>query len=508
MKGEIIFKKIKNKKKEQGLIQVEIEYDTYNSIKKKGEEKYKDSRRIEGLIKAYALVVMESKIGKQTGGWTPITSSKFETLVSKRHYKEYVDILQRHGYIYYKKTPLIKSKNKSGIKRDITLYRLGICVSMFSENKTRAITFNCNKDFWRAYKKEYEQISTNYFQEGMDNKRKCIMSAKEKDVITTQMICDFVRKIYCGKINRQDTIHKNIETISNLYSKISYDELHNLVFKLLEIIGIKNKEQYIKNKPAQLIEDVPITKDSNTKFNYYKEVGVDVEILKECYCLTDLKHITRLSNIPKYHYDGKLYSALANLRKPLRKYVRYNGWSLEQAMDVSSAHFTMLPMIFEKVGTSIPFWEMTEWKKLTQNGDLYDEVARFGGTTRNLIKPTFQPFLSIKNEKSFIYAANENDRQNRLIICAFFKDKFPFIYQALLGWHKHTNNTTIKSAANVVESEIINPICERLREIGLHPFRVHDAIYLPSNEISMVSFDIRQEVFNYINRWESTKHIA
>ena len=46
MKGEIIFKKVKIKKKEQGIIQVEIEYDTYNSIKKKCEEKYKDSRRI------------------------------------------------------------------------------------------------------------------------------------------------------------------------------------------------------------------------------------------------------------------------------------------------------------------------------------------------------------------------------------------------------------------------------------------------------------------------------
>ena len=60
----------------------------------------------------------------------------------------------------------------------------------------------------------------------------------------------------------------------------------------------------------------------------------------------------------------------------------------------------------------------------------------------------------------------------------------------------------------MVESEIINPICDRLRSAGLHPFRVNDAIYLPSNEKSMVDFDIKQEVLNYINRWESTKHIA
>lgn len=500
MKGEIIFKKSKNKEKEKGIIQVEIEYDIYNSIQKMGKQVYNDSRRIDGLIKAYALVAMESKKGRQAGGWTPIKSSKFEILVSKRHYKEYVEILQQNGYIDCKRFSLRKGINRSGVEMDITQYRLGICVNLFSENKTRPITFNCNKNSWCAYKKEYEHISTHYSKEGMDNKRKWVMSTKEKDVITTQMICELVRKIYCGKIKRQDTIHKNIETISNLYSKISYDEIYDLVFKLLEVIRISNKEQYIKHNCNQVIEDVPITKKISTKFYYYKDVGVDIKILEECYCLKDLKHITRLSNIPQYHYDGKLYSAFTNLRKPLREYVCYKGCGLVEVSDISCAHFAMLPKIFERVDISTPFWEMCEWKKLTQNGDLYGEVARFGSTTRDLIKPTFQPFFSIKNERSFIYAGKENDGQNRATICEFFKERFPFIYQALLSWHKHTNGTTIKSVANVVESEIINSICDRLRDAGLHPFRVNDAIYLPSNEVSKVDFDIKQEVFNYINR--------
>ena len=186
MKGEIIFKKSKNKEKEKGIIQVEIEYDIYNSIQKIGKQVYNDSRRIDGLIKAYALVAMESKKGKQAGGWTPIKSSKFEILVSKRHYKEYVEILQQNGYIDCKRFSLRKGINRSGVEMDITQYRLGICVNLFSENKTRPITFNCNKNSWCAYKKEYEHISTHYSKEGMDNKRKWVMSTKEKDVITNE----------------------------------------------------------------------------------------------------------------------------------------------------------------------------------------------------------------------------------------------------------------------------------------------------------------------------------
>jgi len=46
----------------------------------------------------------------------------------------------------------------------------------------------------------------------------------------------------------------------------------------------------------------------------------------------------------------------------------------------------------------------------------------------------------------------------------------------------------------------MNPICDRLRDLGLHPFRIHDAVYLPENETGKVDFDINKAVFDYINR--------
>lgn len=40
---------------------------------------------------------------------------------------------------------------------------------------------------------------------------------------------------------------------------------------------------------------------------------------------------------------------------------------------------------------------------------------------------------------------------------------------------------------------------DELRTLGLHPFRLHDAIYLPQNEKEDIPFDITQKVYNYIN---------
>ena len=117
---------------------------------------------------------------------------------------------------------------------------------------------------------------------------------------------------------------------------------------------------------------------------------------------------------------------------------------------------------------------------------------------RDDIKQTFQPFLSIKNKAQFLYGQEGFELRKREIICEYFEENFPAIFNALLSWHTITD-VSIKSVANQVESDIINPICDRLIENGLHPFRIHDAIYLPENEIQYLSFNIRDEVMKRIN---------
>ena len=64
----------------------------------------------------------------------------------------------------------------------------------------------------------------------------------------------------------------------------------------------------------------------------------------------------------------------------------------------------------------------------------------------------------------------------------------------------HTDHDyTLKSVANIVESNIMNPICDRLIVFGLHPFRLHDAIYMTESEYRKVPFDITEEVYKAIN---------
>ena len=50
-----------------------------------------------------------------------------------------------------------------------------------------------------------------------------------------------------------------------------------------------------------------------------------------------------------------------------------------------------------------------------------------------------------------------------------------------------------------VESDIINPICDCLINIGLHPFRIHDAIYLPEYEVCAIPFNIKEKIIQSIN---------
>ena len=118
---------------------------------------------------------------------------------------------------------------------------------------------------------------------------------------------------------------------------------------------------------------------------------------------------------------------------------------------------------------------------MTQQGDLYSKVVENTNMPRDAIKPTFQSFFSIKNENSYIYGGQEKDGHNRQILCKWFSKNYPNIYQALIDWHKN-QDIKIKRVANQVESEIMNSICDELRALGLHPFRLHDAIYLPQNE--------------------------
>ena len=299
----------------------------------------------------------------------------------------------------------------------------------------------------------------------------------------------------------------SIVTKMSVFKAIYNRALSNRVFICSEnpfvmiLIRVINNKQIAGNNLAYLFDnqfDVFDSK-SNDKLSFYQDLKVDIKALDDCLTKRDLLHISRINTVPNYGNGGKIYSALANLRKPIRKHIMYKGENLVEVSDVSCAHFTMLPVIFKRHNIAIPNEELLRYRELTQKGDLYSAVVEGTDMLRADIKQTFQPFLSIKHKAQFLYGQDSEETRKRETICEYFEAHFPSIFNALLLWHTHTEQS-IKSVANEVESDIMNPICNQLIADGLHPFRIHDAIYLPQNEQSKLTIDIRSEVMSRINR--------
>ena len=473
-----------------GTITLYISEFTYNSLESLGRQYFKDSRCREGLIKAYALIKLHQIISMSNDA-VSIHSSLFAK-ISKRYYTKYLDVLKQEMMINIIESPIDNYKDKSGkncVRQEKNKYEVlefGFDI-LGKQNKIFPVKLLMSNEDSKALPIKLNYINKHYTGAGLNEKREYVMSINNDEVLLVKDIVNHIKKT-TNKSSKTDLTFKT--QYSHHYSE-SY--LEDLIKEL--VIRLDNKEHIVGNNLGYIADN-----KHNTKFGYYSELRFSIEALDECMCLRDLRDLASLNTIPQYGKDGKLYSVFSRIRRPIRKYITFRGSPLVEVSDISCAHFTMLPKIFDEYGIEItPWWELESWHYLTQQGDLYSEVVKDTPIPRDAIKPTFQSFFSIKNETSYIYGGKEKDCSNRLILCRWFRKNYPNIYNALLDWH-NTQDIKIKRAANRVESKIMNSICDELRVLGLHPFRLHDAIYLPQNEIDEVPFNINERVHNYINR--------
>ena len=465
----------------------------YKHLEQIGKQYYKDQRNREGLIRAFAMVKLNQAIA-MVNDFVPIHSELFTNGVSKRNYTDFLTILEQENLIQIDVAQIEIYKNKWGKNGIIQLpnsYRtIEFCFDLFGKQKdVYPVKLSLKKELFDLLKDKFDTIRKHYKEDGLEEKRISIMLYNNNELSLVKNLVASIKK----HSKRQLTSSNN--RIFNSTSKLDNSYSFDLIKEVLKRLERKdNKEQLVRSNLKKVVDD-----KHNTKFDYYHELRFDIGALDECMCLKDLRDLASLNTIPEYGKDGKLYSVFSRVRRPIRKYITFRGEHLVEVSDISCAHFTMLPKIFREYGITIsPWWEMEDWVYLTQQGDLYSEVVKNTNIPRNAIKSTFQSFFSIKNENSYIYGGREKDYSNRRILCRWFKRNYPNIYKALLDWHNH-QKIKIKRAANKVESEIMNPICDDLRALGLHPFRLHDAIYLPENEVEYIPFDIKQRVYNYIN---------
>ena len=456
---------------------------TYNNLEKIAKQHYKDKRCIDGLIKCYAMIKLHQILANSNTP-IPIHSEMFANGVSKRHYTDFLAILEQENWIQIEHSQIENYKDKCGkfcIKQETNKYRVlefGVDI-LGKQNGIYPVKLSLKKELFESLKIKYDYIKEYYNKDGLNEKRISTLSFNNNELM---LVKEIVKSI---KSKRQSSISKSKIDISNYW---------DLIKDLRERLEDNSKEHIVGNHLNYVVGNKNVK-----RFDYYDELKFDIKALDKCMCLKDLRDLASLNKVPQYGKDGKLYSTFSRIRKPIRKHITFRGYPLVEVSDISCAHFTMLPKIFENRGIEIaPWWELEDWTYLTQQGDLYSKVVENTNIPRDAIKPTFQSFFSIKNENSYIYGGQEKDGQNRQILCKWFSKNYPNIYKALIDWHKN-QDIKIKRVANQVESEIMNSICDELRALGLHPFRLHDAIYLPQNEKKDIPFDITQKVYNYIN---------
>ena len=473
-----------------GTITLYISEFTYNSLELLGKQYFKDSRCKEGLIKTYALIKLH-QLTSMSNDAVAIHSSLFAK-ISKRNYTKYLDVLQLEMMINVIESSTENYKTKSGkcgIRQEKNKYEVlefGFDI-LGKQNRVFPVKLLMSNEDSKALPIKLNYINKHYTGAGLNEKREYVMSINNDEVLLVKDIVNHIKKT-TNKSSKTDLTFKT--QYSHHYSE-SY--LEDLIKEL--VIRLDNKEHIVGNNLNYIIDN-----KHDTKFEYYSELRFNIAALDECMCLKDLRDLGTINKIPQSGKDDKLYSIFSRIRRPIRKHITFRGSPLVEASDIRCAHFTMLPKIFEDAGIEItPWWELESWMYLTQQGDLYSEVVKDTNIPRDAIKPTFQSFFSIKNEKAYIYGGKEKDYSNRLILCRWFKRNYPNIFKALLDWHNN-QPFKIKRAANRVESKIMNSICDELRALGLHPFRLHDAIYLSQNEVEKVPFNINKQVYQYINK--------
>lgn len=470
----------------------------YDAIEKVARTEYKDIRSVLGVVQTYAVIQAYSRLS-YTNKFVPIHRDIFQ-FISKRNYTAYRDLLCRYNIIEYRKSEYTTYKTTKGenrISSTTTEYRMASVIGvLFDNDKTVPVHIPMPSNYISALQKKHKHIGEEYID--AEDKSKSIMEVNPIEIMVVDEIARLVKDVIFGKIKTQRTFERRVDKIDTINKQINNNsDLCDLIKRL---IRVSNNKQIAGNNLIQEVglQSVKHTNKGDNKFHYYNELQAECGALDECLTKRDLYHLSRINAIPNYGSADKIYSALANIRKPIREFVTFRGAKLVEVGDVSCAHFTMLPVIFKRYSITIPSEELQRWVILTQCADLYRAVIEGTNISRKSIKATFQPFLSIKNKKQFLYGHEGEELRNREAICEYFETHFPAIFNALLSWHTLTD-ISIKQVANQVESDIMNPICDRLIAEGLHPFRIHDAIYLPENEVPQLNLHIKEEVFERIN---------
>ena len=211
------------------------------------------------------------------------------------------------------------------------------------------------------------------------------------------------------------------------------------------------------------------------------------------YCKDDAK-ITTVS---------RLWHPFHSLPKSYRKYIAYNGSPLVEAMDVKNCYYVLMVKALQ-LADKIDQDELKRFIAVVREGDIYMEIGKdinfirevnedyndddylsfIGTTRRDRVKVEMQSF---RNFKTYGQAESQHP-----MLAKKFKEMFPTICRWLFTYplyrnKKGKNAKRLQADMSRIETMLISKVCFRLKDMGLNPFTLHDAIYLSEAELNTLA---------------------
>ena len=231
--------------------------------------------------------------------------------------------------------------------------------------------------------------------------------------------------------------------------------------------------------------------------------NVNIEELKKWvrYCMDDAR-ITTVS---------RLWHPFHCLPKSYREHVTYNDSPLAEAMDVKNCYYVLMVKALQLADKIDPD-ELRRFEALVRDGDIYMEIGNdiqfihevkedyndddylsfIGTTRRDRVKVEMQSF---RNYKTYGQAESQHP-----MLAKKFKELFPSICHWLFTYpiyrnRKGKNAKRLQADMSRIETMLISKMCFRLKDMGLTPFTLHDAICLSQEELDTVGKGFVDKLF-------------
>ena len=256
----------------------------YESLEKIGREHYRDNRRREGLIRAYAVIRLHEIIS-MTNQPVPVDSKLLAYVVSKRYYAEYLALLEREHLVLINRFPLEYYSDTSGkkcVKQNTTTYRtLDFSYDILGNCKIFPVKLSINSVDYNAIMIKANYIKDHYKEDEYNEKRIFAISCKNDEIILVKQIVNCIKSFYSKRDNY------SLDTI--IYSKIKRkldnkkeEEIRSLIIRLIERLVYRereeeiiesnyNKEQIVKNNLSERVDNKCVA-----ELSYYNELGFDL----------------------------------------------------------------------------------------------------------------------------------------------------------------------------------------------------------------------------------------